>query len=342
MELSELVAGVMLAALILYAVSAGADFGGGLWDLLATGPRARDQRALIAHALAPVWEANHVWLILVIVLLFTAFPPAFAAASVLLHIPLTLMLVGIVFRGSAFVFRKYDAQPDTTRWGRVFAVSSLVSPFFLGVSLGAITSGRLPLKAPPTMDFTARFVTPWLHAFPLLVGVFALCLFAFLAAVYLAVEAQDPALQNDFRTRALVSGAVSVVAGLATAWGATLPELAHVRGQLSTVPALWLVIGLGGVAWLAVFFALSARRFALARAFAVVLVALILCGWAMAQFPYLISPSLTLHAAAAPEATLRPLLVTLAIGAVVLFPSMFWLFRVFKRRPAFAALDDEN
>ncbi len=140
----ELAAGlVIVAALNLYAVSGGADFGGGFWDLLARGPRAQRQRELIAHAIGPIWEANHVWLILAIVVLFTAFPPAFARVTTVLHIPLFLMLLGIIARGAAFSFRAYgDPARETQRpWGPVFAVSSLLTPLLLGVVLGAIASG---------------------------------------------------------------------------------------------------------------------------------------------------------------------------------------------------------
>jgi cytochrome d ubiquinol oxidase subunit II len=344
MGMPEMVAGAMLAALVLYAVLAGADFGGGLWDLLATGPRAGAQRALIERALAPVWEANHVWLVLIVVLLFTGFPRAYAAASVRLHIPLTLMLVGIVFRGSAFVFRHYDVKGDPVqrRWGRVFAVGSIVSPFFLGVSLGAITSGRLELRAAEGGDFASRFVLPWLHPFPILVGLFALALFAFLAAVYLTVEAPEEALQADFRRRALTAGGLSILIASVTALGTTFPELARVREKLSGAWWSWALAGVAAAVWLATFAALSARRYRASRALAVALVALVLCGWALGQYPYLISPDLTIRGAAAPDATLRPLLFALALGALVLLPSMYWLFRVFKRQPAFAPLEDEG
>src|SRR5262249_36676422 len=145
MTLGDLIGFVMIASLVLYALGAGADFGGGVWDLLASGPRAKRQRELIAHAIGPIWEANHVWLILVIVLLFVAFPPAFAAMSIVSHIPLAVMLVGIVLRGSAFVFRSYDVQTDDvqTRWSRLFAVGSIVAPVMLGVCVGAIASGNI-------------------------------------------------------------------------------------------------------------------------------------------------------------------------------------------------------
>lgn len=340
MGMPEQLAGVMLVSLVLYAVLGGADFGGGIWDLFASGPRAKAQRALIDRAMAPVWEANHVWLVLIVVLLFAGFPRAFSAASVWLHIPLTLMLIGIVFRGSAFVFRHYDVTEDPVqhRWGRVFAVSSLASPFFLGVSLGAITSGRIRIDA-ATGDFMSRFVWPWLHLFPVLVGLFALCLFAFLAAVYLTVEAHEPALQEDFRWRALAAGGLSIGVATVTALGTDFPEMAHVRQRLY---GAWALAIMAAIVWFGALYALYRRRYLLARVLVVGLVTLVLCGWALAQYPYLISPGVTIRSAAAPAATLRPLLIALGVGALVLFPSMFWLFRVFKRRPAFAPLEDKG
>ena len=161
-------------SLTTYALLGGADYGGGVWDLLASGPSAERQRATIARAIGPVWEANHVWLIAAIVILFTGFPRAFAAVSIYLHVPLLVVLVGIVLRGSAFVFRAYGPQdPRHERlWGRVFAVASTVTPLFLGVVVGAITEGRLPETH--TGSFADVFVMPWLTPFAVSVGVFAL------------------------------------------------------------------------------------------------------------------------------------------------------------------------
>src|SRR5262249_8045876 len=160
----------------------GADYGGGVWDLLATGPTADRQRQTIAKAIGPVWEANHVWLILAIVVLFTGFPRAFATISTYLHIPIVAVLIGIVMRGSAFVFRAYGSSDKRFQrvWGRTFAIASTVTPLFLGVIVGAITEGRMPQGT--GQSFAAAFVDPWLTPFSLAVGLFALVLFAFLAA----------------------------------------------------------------------------------------------------------------------------------------------------------------
>jgi len=197
-------AAVVLVALIAYTLLGGADFGGGVWDLLASGPRRDRQRSAIAHAIGPIWEANHVWLILVIVLLFTCFPAVYADLSVVLHIPLALMLIGIVLRGSAFTFRAYDPTGDQagSRWGRIFAVASLLTPVLLGTIIGAIASGDAgrAVRADSDASFRATFIAPWLTPFAVAVGMFTLALFAFLAAVYLTVAtSNDVDVQADFR-----------------------------------------------------------------------------------------------------------------------------------------------
>src|SRR5258707_1940868 len=155
----------MITALIIYALLGGADYGGGVWALFAFGRRAPEQRALIANAIGPVWEANHVWLILVIVMLFTAFPPSFAAISTALHIPLTLLLMGIVLRGTTFTFRSYDVQRDDVqpRWSLVFSIASIITPVLLGITLGAIASGTIRDE---NGHVVSGFFSSWLAPFP--------------------------------------------------------------------------------------------------------------------------------------------------------------------------------
>src|SRR5687767_10332630 len=191
--LSLSVAACLLLALTAYVLLGGADFGGGVWDLLAGGPRRREQRALIADAIGPIWEANHVWLILVVVLLFTCFPAAFARLMTVLHIPLTLMLIGIVLRGSAFTFRTYDSHRDDVqrRWGRVFAVASAITPVLLGICIGAIAQGRVSNASTGAHPVNVFFLS-WYTPFAFSVGLLTLALFAYLAAVYLTVEAREP------------------------------------------------------------------------------------------------------------------------------------------------------
>jgi cytochrome d ubiquinol oxidase subunit II len=332
MSLADVLAGVIVIALNFYVLLGGADYGGGVWDLFASGPRKARQRELIAHALGPVWEANHVWVILVVVLLFTCFPPAFAWLGTALHIPLTLLLVGIVLRGSSFTFRSYGGeQAQEQRWGRVFATSSVITPVLLGVVVGAVASGSV--NGPRTTDhaFWPTFVAPWLTPFAVAVGVFALTCFAFLAAVYLTLEAGDADSREDFRRRALGAG-VAVFVAAALVLVLARPGAPLMWKGLLTAPwaiALHLLTAAAAITALA---ALWQRRWRAARVAAASQVSLILWGWALGQYPYVIPPDLTIADAAAPSATLRVVGIALVAGALVLFPSLYYLLKVFKGR----------
>jgi cytochrome d ubiquinol oxidase subunit II len=323
---------VILATLVLYALSGGADYGGGIWDLLARGPRAGAQRAVIEHAIGPIWEANHVWLVLVVVVLFTAFPPAFAVMMTALHIPVTLILLGVVFRGSAFAFRKYDlaGEPDRRRWGTVFGVASALTPFFLGITLGGLASGAIRVEHGLV---STGFWAGWTSPFAVACGLFAQALFAFLAAVYLTVDAEEePAVQRDFRRRALGAGIAlaPIAAGVFALARDGAPTL--FRG-LTDWWAPLLLLGTS-VCALGALGALWTGRYRAARVAAAGQVTLILGGWGMAQYPYLVVPDVTVGAAATSPATLRLLLTALALGGVILLPSFVYLFYVFRRRTA--------
>ena len=318
----------LLASLILYALMGGADFGGGMWDLLAVGPRAARQRRLIAHAIAPIWEANHVWLILVVVVLFTGFPVGFAAMMTALNLPVTLMLLGIVLRGSAFVFRNADPQPGARppRWGTAFGLASFFTPFVQGMILGAMATGQIRVA---NGVVTTGYLAGWLTPFAFACGGFALGLFAFLAATYLTLDARDePDLQDDFRRRAIWSGLVLAPVAGAVFFTARqgAPDLYH--GLTNWwAPGL---LGATGVCAVGALVALGRRQYAVARAAAVGQVTLILAGWSLAQYPNLITPDVTVASTRAPDATLHLLVWALAAGAVVLLPSLYFLFRLFK------------
>ena len=338
MNLETIIAGIMLVSLIFYALLAGADYGGGVWDLFASGKRAPAQREVIAKAISPVWEANHVWLILVIVILFTAFPLAFATVATALHIPLTLMLIGIVLRGTAFTFRTYDSKHDRVqrRWSLVFSIASLITPIVLGVTLGAIASGTIRVREGAV---TSGFFASWLAPFPFAVGFFALALFAFLAAVYLTLETKDRALQEDFRQRALVSG---VVVGLLALLVFLLAETGAPTVRAGIGRSAWALALhiLTALAAFGAFAGLWARKYRLAQICTAAQVSLILAGWALAQYPFLIEPDVTIASAAAPPVTLKLLLGALAAGAILLFPSYYYLFYVFKRETAPVAFSE--
>lgn len=320
----ELVCLAGVISLTLYAVMGGADYGGGFWDLMASGPRKAIQRQTIEKAIGPIWEANHVWLILMVVLLFSCFPAAFYAISIALHIPITILLFGIVFRGSAFTFRTYDSHKDQVqeRWGRVFAISSTVTPIMLGIIVGAISSGNIQIEG----SFLSVYVEPWIQPFPIAVGIFALCLFAYLAAVYLTADTKNLQLQNDFRLRAYisscVSGAMALLVFLLAKDGA--PTLFKDLRLLSPV-----YICTAMTALITLFF-LQKRKFSIARFCAAAQVALVLWGWAFAQYPYLVRPAHTISNSAANPSTIKLVIGALVIGAVLLVPAFFYLYKIFK------------
>lgn len=324
------IACVMLISLIIYMLTGGADFGGGIWDLFATGRRAKAQRSLIAHAIAPIWEANHVWLIVIVVLLFVAFPVAFAAISTALHVPLTLMLIGIVLRGTAFVFRTYDVQSDTIhrRWSGLFAIASAITPVMLGITLGAIASGTIHVDV-ESGQVETDFISAWFAPFPFAIGFFTLTLCALLAAVYLTLETGDTELQEDFRRRALIAavsvGAMAGVSFIFSAEGA--PAIRHGLGS-----AAWSIPFhiLTGVVALWAIWTIWNRQFHLARILVPIQVTLIVFGWGLAQYPYLVTPDLTFSNTAAPDTVLRPLLIVLIVGGVLLVPAFWYLYAVFK------------
>ena len=327
-EPATLSAGCILASLVLYALLGGADFGGGIWQLLSQSPRSADRRRVIAGAIGPVWETNHIWLIVAIVILFTAFPGAFAVVCTALFVPMTIVLAGIVLRGAAFAFHAYRLHEERSagRWGTLFASASLVTPVFLGIVFGAISSGRIRATGP--LSFTGD-PGLWLSPFPVSVGFLALASFAFLASVYLIHETGDPGLREEFRRDSIRSGAALVFLSGLTLVSAAVDAREFFRaftGRPWSMPlvAAEAVAAAGAIASLAL------RRYATARACAVAQVSLLLIGWGMAQYPYLVRPDVTILAAAASPRTLRFLLGALSAGAVFLFPAIFFLFRVFK------------
>ncbi|HXF73374.1 MAG TPA: cytochrome d ubiquinol oxidase subunit II [Actinomycetota bacterium] len=320
---------IIWAGLSLYMLLGGADFGGGAWDLLARGPGAERQRALISEAIGPVWEANHVWLIFVLTGLLAGFPSVFADLSVALYVPFSLALVGIVLRGAAFAFRAHG-DPGSAwqrRWSRVFGVASLASPFLLGAAAASIASGRIRVRE-GVVD--AGLVGTWTGALSVFSGLFVLAMCAYLAATYLTVEAAARGardLEELFRARALVAG---LVAGALALGG--LPLLR------TEAPLVWAgmlrqgmpFVALSSAGGLASVWATARRRYRIARLAAAVAVGAVLWGWGAAQWPYLIVPDVTVGQAAAPARALRLVTVGYGIGALVLLPSLWLLFRVFK------------
>ncbi|SNQ48438.1 Cytochrome bd-type quinol oxidase, subunit 2 [Frankia canadensis] len=325
MTAADLLLVVMVIGLTAYALLGGADFGGGVWDLLARGPHARDQRRLISASIGPVWEANHVWLVFIVVALFSGFPPAYGLVGSSLEIPLAAALVGIVLRGAAYVYRAYGAGaagPDHW-WGHVFAVSSVITPFALGVTGAALASGQVSPDDP---------LEPLRSTFGIGCGLFAVAATAFLAAVYLCRDAAaSPATEHlveDFRRRA-AGGAVAcgllALVLLPLFWDQA-PEVAHRFGERS-VP----LVALSAVGGVGTLIALARGQFVVARLAAGLAVGGVLWGWAIAQYPDLVVGQVTVDAAAAPTTNIHAMLYAVAGGLVIVLPPMIVLYRLFTR-----------
>jgi cytochrome bd ubiquinol oxidase subunit II len=314
----------ILAGMAAYTVLAGADFGAGLWTLLTAGPwgglagqRVRDHAR---HAMGPVWEANHVWLIFVLVVCWTAYPVAFGSITSTLAAPLLLAAIGIIFRGAAYALR---GVADSSRAAEnLLGLSSVLTPFALGTAVGAIAVGRVPVG-----NAAGNLLTSWLSPAPVLVGALAVAFSGYLAAVYLAADAlryAEPELAAFFRRRALLAGVLS--------GGLALAGLLVIRGSgldltKGTALALVCVSGVAGLTTLALCWA---SRFGLARLTAALAVAAVVVGWAVAQAPRFL-PGMTVAQAAAGEATLVALVIAVACGAVLLVPSLALLFTLFLR-----------
>jgi cytochrome bd ubiquinol oxidase subunit II len=317
------VGAILLASVCLYAVLGGADFGGGLWDLLAGGDRRGSQaRRLIDESITPVWEANHVWLVFDLVIFWTAFPHAFAAVMVTLAMPLWLAAGGIVLRGAGFAFRKEVSTISLQRaFGAIFACSSLLTPFFMGTVIGAIAIGRVPAGA------SHASLAVWTSAVPVLTGLLFTGACGYLAAVYLTTEAgrrNDQALVAYFTRRAqaagIVTGALSLAA-LGELHGADPGLFDRLTGR--ALP-LVIVAGLGGVIVLVL---LTARRQAGVRVVAALGVVAVIWGWGVAQYPVLLPMTgVTLSNAGAPHATLVATIVVFVAAVVLIGPSFAFLF----------------
>ncbi len=324
MTAAQILLAILWVGLTLYALLGGADFGAGFWDLFAGGAqRGRPQRDLISHVIGPVWEANHVWLIFVLVLLWTGFSPVFAAVMSTLYVPLTLAALGIIVRGAAFAFRKVDNGP---LFGAAFALASILTPYFLGAVAGAIGSGRVP----PGLA-AGDIVTSWLNPTGVLGGVLAVGTCAYLAACFLchdAVRLGEPEQAEAFRRRALGAGlAVGVLAlvGIAVLH-ADAPVLFH--GLTHRALPLVVASALAGVGSLVL---LLRRWYRVVRLTAAAAVAAVLWGWAVAQYPVMLPPGTRYDEVAATRSVLVAMLVVTAAGAVLLVPSLLWLLSLFGR-----------
>ncbi len=322
---------VLWLSLIVYASLGGADFGAGVWDLFAVGRDATRQRHLINHALGPVWEANHVWLIFLIVGLFNVFPNAFYALSIALFFPFSIVLIGIVLRGAAFVYRYYafdDASMFARSWSRVFSATSIITPFFLGVSAAAVASGNL-------IDSTgvprANNLTAFLSPFTAVIGLMAVSLCATLAAIYLLVEASatedNKSLAVSYRIKALIAGAITAVLGALGLIFSVFDAPDLWNGMLSrALPVMIATMIIG----LATAITLFRRHYHLARILMIAETAFLFGTWGLSQYPYIIPRQYTISNSANSPTVIIILLIAIVIGMAILLPSLYYLFSVFK------------
>jgi cytochrome d ubiquinol oxidase subunit II len=326
--MTNAVAVLLFAAVTAYCVFGGADFGAGFWDLVAGGAaRGERPREVIDQSIGPVWEGNHVWLIFCFVLLWTGFPEAYASITLTMFVPLTLAALGIVLRGSSFAFRKTVFHLRERReLGAIFAISSLLVPYFLGAVAGGIASGRVPAGGQAGDPWDS-----WVNPTSVLGGVLAVVVVAYLAAVYLVWDARrigDDAMVEYFRRRAI---GAAVVAGVVAFGGIFVlrEDAEHLfDGLTGEALPLVLVSAACGVASLVLLVRNAARG---ARLLAIGAVASVVFGWGVAQWPYMLPETLEVADAAAPSATLVTLVVA-AIGAVLIVVPGFVLLYTLQQR----------
>lgn len=331
MSIALVALAVLWLSLIVYAVLGGADFGAGIWDLFAVGRQALIQRKLINQALGPVWEANHVWLIFLIVGLFNIFPNAFAVLTTALFVPLTVALVGIVLRGAAFIFRYYavrENNPVTVAWSRIFSASSVITPFFLGASAAAVASGNISISATGLVQ--ADPTKTWASPFALVIGAMAVTLCAALAAVYLTVEAQaqrENELAEGYRMRAIIAGGATAVFGTLGLFLASREAMLLWDGLFNRAIPVVIATMLIGLATAGLLFA---RRYRLARVMIGLETAFLLGSWGLSQYPYIIPPHITIDNSANQPQVIQAVLISVLVGMAILLPSLYYLFSVFK------------
>ncbi|WP_427168471.1 cytochrome d ubiquinol oxidase subunit II [Streptomyces sp. C1-1] len=322
--MAEFIAWVLVAVIAAYACAGGTDYGAGFWDLLSGGAeRGKRPRWLIDHAMAPVWEVNNVWLIFVLVIMWTGFPTMFQAVFSAMWLPLALAAVGLVLRGAGFALRKPTRRLAQQRvYGAMFAFSSLVTPFFLGAVLGGIASGRVQVGTTASAD-------AWANGTSVLAGLLAVAATAFLGAVFLCSDALRFGavdLVDYFRRRALIAFAAVVVLAL-IGLPVTHDDARYVWNGLTRGLGLLLII-LAAVAGLVTVLLLWRRSFGWSRHAAVASVALTVGAWGFAQRPYVLPTSLTVAEAAGASHTLRWLAIVTGIAIVLVGPALVLVYRL--------------
>jgi cytochrome bd ubiquinol oxidase subunit II len=326
--MTEIIILVLGISILLYVLLGGADFGAGIVEIV-TGKKSVDT---ISKAIAPVWEANHVWLILVVVILFNGFPYVYASLSIYLHIPLLMILIGIILRGTAFTFRYYDAKDDLHHYfTALFRISSLITPLFLGIVIGAISLGKIPGNVNGT--FFEIFISPWLNFFTLSTGIFLTTLFGWLASVYLIGEAVDEKTHKTFTSTSFFFFIFLFVSGLAVFLIGEFYNIHYFTRFVNSAVAIVCVV----VATLIIpliWINIKRRNSIYTRLWTGIQTACIIAGWFAIQFPVMIfmanGPNLTVWNSQAPDKTMTLLVYALLVGIILIFPAFAYLFKVFK------------
>lgn len=319
-------------SLLFYVLFGGADFGGGIIELVFSSKLDDPQRQVINRAIAPVWEANHMWLIIVIVILFMGFPQVYTVMLTYLHLPVTAVLVGIVIRGTAFTFRHYDAIKDNSQkyYSILFKISSLWTSFFLGVTMGAMVLGKIN---PAAASFPQMFIEPWLNPFCICVGIFTCCIFGFLAAVYLVGESEDDESKKAFIGIGRKLNVFTVLSGAAVFLTGKSGDFDLVVMFITSPVAIGGVI-LATLSLPVLWHALNNGKAVLARLTAGFQILMIMLAWYNVNFPVILningSPDITLTGHPAPPATITILALALLIGSLFILPFLYYLLRVFK------------
>jgi cytochrome bd ubiquinol oxidase subunit II len=335
------VAVLLWLSMITFITLGGADFGGGIWNLLFLGRHAHEARGLIRGAVGPVWEANNVWLIYLAVGLYVGFPIVAATLANALFIPLTLALIGFVLRGAAFAFRTgfTGVVAAQVTWGSAFGAASLITPFLFGTCAAAVASGQLRVH---NGQGPVGLWHAWLTPFAITIGIIALALCATIAAIFLTVEAErinKKELMEAFRLRAFLAGGVMVLLGLVALYLASIeaPQLWQgILGHGLWAVAITMLIGLATA--IALFF----RHYRLARILIVMEMISFLGSWGIAQLPYILPPDLTVSQAASPPTTMREFFFSALVGTLVLLPSLWFLFHLFKFQQAVPVVHEKQ
>ena len=320
----------LAVSVLFYVLFAGADYGAGILELFTKSKHADSTRRITYRAIGPIWEANHIWLILVVVILFTGFPEIYQLMSIHLHLPILALLIGIIMRGTAFIFRHYDAVQDHLQkyYNLIFVYSSTITPFFLGVIAGSLYSGHFPEE---TGSFFTMYIRPWVNGFSILTGLLCVALCSFLASVFLVGEAQSIMDQKRFIKTAKLSSIASVTVGILLILYGVFVENPATLAIIKNPISMSMIAG-AVVCYIIFRKNLKKEKYILIRTLTGTQISLIIGSWLYATFPVVIytpTSGVDLFEVIAPERTIELLMIALLVGSLFILPALFWLLKSF-------------